>query len=76
MAIVAGVGIILLPDLMPNLLDTSARRILWSGAWGGLGVMISSQITTNAIRPVLARHRQAMEAKPSKDGSYYVPPAI
>jgi hypothetical protein len=44
--------------------------------WGGLGGFVSSQITTTAIRPVLAKHREAMEAKPEKDGSYYVPPAL
>jgi hypothetical protein len=76
MAIIGGVGIFLLPPLLPNLLDSSMSRILWSGMWGGLGGFVSSQVTTTAIRPVLARHRQAMEAKPAKDGSYYVPPAL
>ena len=64
------------PILLPGFFSGLLPIILWGAFWGGLGGVVPSQVTIRAVRPVLARHRQAMEPKPSRDGSYYVPPAF
>jgi hypothetical protein len=74
MALFMGVGIFV-PRLLGDLLDGQGLRVLWGAVWGGLGGLLANQITTHAIRPVLAMHRRALEPRPPGDNSYYVPPA-
>ncbi|HYF65500.1 MAG TPA: hypothetical protein VD886_21920 [Herpetosiphonaceae bacterium] len=73
-AIMVGVALPSILELFPGNLALAA---LWGGLWGGLGSFIANQIIIAAIRPVLALHRAALEARSrADDGSYYVPPAI
>jgi hypothetical protein len=76
MVLVLIIGLGLIPPLIPNFPRAGVVYTLWNALWGGLGGVSLSHLSTHAIRPVLAKHRQAMEAKPAKDGSYYVPPAL
>jgi len=59
----------LVPIRVPAFPDTFLVNILWILGWILGGSIQHRLVTINAIRPVLALHRQAMEVKPSQDGS-------
>lgn len=67
--------------MTPGLVDAFPRgmlpAILWGAFWGGAGALTINHFIIARMRPILAMHRAALEAKPRpNDGSYYVPPAF